>query len=261
MVTSALVKKYHEEGFLLLENVFTQQEVHLMTKELSTLLEDNGPRKIIELNGEIRSYYGAHQVNDIYRKISRAKKLVEPIQQILESEVYVHQTKVNFKKAMRGNWWEWHQDYPYWKIEDGMTSPRVVSIMLYLDDVTEFNGPLLVIPGSHKHGIVKFDDKQDVKNEQESSWTSANLKYTISQSILKEAFANNKIVSTTGKAGSVLFFHGNIFHASNCNLSPFDRKAYIITYNSVENILNGGMNKRPEFLSERNCEPIKYLNN
>lgn len=258
MITPKLLKKYHEEGFLLLENVFTLQEVHSMMEEISTLLKDDGPRKVIESNGEVRSYYGVHQVNDVYNKYTRINKLVEPVKRILESDIYIYQTKINFKKAMRGNWWEWHQDYPYWKIEDGMTSPRAVSIMIYLDDVTEFNGPLLVVPGSHKHGAVQFDDKHDAKAEKEGeeSWTSSNLKYTISQSILKDAFKNDKILSTTGKAGSVLFFHGNIFHASNCNLSPFDRKTYIVTYNSVENKLNGGKNIRPEFLSERNHEPI-----
>lgn len=257
MLTLDAVKKYHEDGFLLLENVFSPEEVRLMTTELAVLLEDDGPRKVSESNGEVRSYYGAHQVNDLYNKICCMEKLVEPVQQILDSEVYVHQTKINFKKAMRGNWWEWHQDYPYWQIEDGMTSPRVVSVMLYLDDVTEFNGPLLVVPGSHKHGVVNFADKNGVKSEQEASWTGANLKYTIPQSILQEAFIQDNIVSTTAKAGSVLFFHGNIFHASNCNMSPFDRKTYIITYNSVENIVAGGQSERPEFLSERNCEPLK----
>ena len=226
-----------------------------------TLLEDNGPRKVNESNGEVRSYYGAHQVNEVYKKISCIKKLVGPAQQILESEIYIHQSKINFKKAMKGNWWEWHQDYPYWKIEDGMTSPRAVSVMLYLDDVTEFNGPLLVVSGSHKHGVVSFEDKNSGKNEQEASWTGANLKYTISQSILKEAFAKNKIVSTTAKAGSALFFHGNTFHASNCNLSPFDRKIYIITYNSVENAVVGGKSVRPDFLSARNRDPLKLASN
>lgn len=259
MMTPELVKKYHEEGFLLLENVFTTEEVESMTNEIATLLEDNGPRKVIELNGEIRSYYGPHQVNDTYKKMSCMKKIVEPAQQILESEVYIHQTKINFKKAMRGNWWEWHQDYPYWKIEDGMVAPRVVSVMLYLDDVTDYNGPLLVIPGSHKHGVVNFEGKDDMKSDDEASWTGANLKYTISQNILKEAFTKNKIVSTTAKAGSILFFHGNIFHASNCNMSPFDRKTYIITYNSVKNEVTGGEKLRPEFLSERNREALKLV--
>lgn len=257
MLTPELLKKYSEEGFLLLENVLTQEEIHSMTLELSTILKDNGPRKIVEPNGEIRSYYGAHQVNDLFKEISCMKKLVGPAQQILESDIYIHQSKINFKKAMNGNWWEWHQDYPYWKIEDGMTSPRVLSVMLYLDDVTEFNGPLLVIPGSHKHGVVNFADKNDPKTEEEVSWTGTNLKYTISQSILKEAFANNEVVSTKGKAGYALFFHGNIFHASNCNISPFDRKTYIITYNSVKNPVVGGERRRPEFLSERNCEPLR----
>lgn len=259
MLSLSSVQKYHEDGFLLLENVFTPEEVRLMTKELGTLLEDDGPRRVIEANGEIRSYYGAHQVNDLYKEVCCMKKLVEPVQQILDSEVYIHQTKVNFKKAMRGNWWEWHQDYPYWKIEDGMTSPRVVSAMLYLDDVTEFNGPLLVVPGSHKHGVVNFEDKNSVGGEQEATWTGANLKYTISQSILEDAFTQDNIVSTVAKAGSVLLFHGNIFHASNCNMSPFDRKTYIITYNSVENVVVGGQSERPEFLSERNREALKLV--
>lgn len=255
MLPLASVNKYHEDGFLLLENLFNEEEIDLITKELEPLLKDDGPRKVSESNGEVRSYYGAHQTNDLFNKVCCMKKLVEPVQQILDSEVYVHQTKINFKKAMRGNWWEWHQDYPYWQIEDGMTAPRVVSVMLYLDDVTEFNGPLLVVPGSHKHGVVNFADKGD----EEATWTGANLKYTIPQAILAEAFKENNIVSTTAKAGSVLLFHGNIFHASNCNLSPFDRKTYIITYNSVENKVIGGASERPEFLSERNREPLKLV--
>ncbi|WP_103071993.1 phytanoyl-CoA dioxygenase family protein [Aquimarina sediminis] len=251
------IDQYHDQGFLLIEDIFTKEEIHLMNKELPSILEDDSPRKVKESNGEIRSYYGAHQVNDIYKRLSSKKKLIDPVMQILESKVYIHQTKINFKKALRGEWWEWHQDYPYWKIEDGMTSPRVISVMIYLDDVTEFNGPLMVIPGSHKSGIASFDDKQKfTSNVEKATWTGANLKYTIDRSILKKGFEEDNVISVPGKAGSALFFHGNIFHASNCNISPFDRKTYIVTYNSVNNVLDRVEKERPEYLSERDVTPI-----
>ncbi|UII23756.1 phytanoyl-CoA dioxygenase family protein [Fulvivirga ligni] len=259
MISQEQISQYHEKGYLLLENYFTPKEVSLMNSQLTLLMQDDGPRKIIESNGEIRSYYGAHQMNNIYNEVARVRKLVEPVKQILDSDIYIHQTKVNFKKALKGNWWEWHQDFPYWNLEDGMPLPRVTSVMIYLDDVTEFNGPLMVIPGSHKLGIVSFEDKQ--QSEEEVSYTGANLKYTIGRSILTKGFEDNNVVSTIGKAGSVLFFHGNIFHASNCNMSPFDRRTYIITYNSVENTLNNVGKERPEFLSERNFSPLQALEN
>lgn len=254
MITAEQIRRYHDQGFLMLDTVFTKDEIDSLHKELPVLLEDQGPRKVLESNGEIRSYYGVHQVNDIYKKISQSQRIIGPIKQILESEVYIYQTKINFKKGLRGEWWEWHQDFPYWKIEDGMESPRVLSVMIYLDDVTEFNGPLMVIPGSHKQGMVAFDDKNDGENEE--TWTGNNLKYTIDKSILEKGFKENNVFSATGKAGSVLIFHGNVFHGSNCNMSPLDRKTLIITYNSVENALCETKVKRPEFLSERNVAPV-----
>lgn len=73
MINIDLIKKYHKEGFLLIEKLFTQEEVDLMVEEVSTLLKDDGPRHVKESNGEIRTYYGAHQVNDIYKKFRVCK--------------------------------------------------------------------------------------------------------------------------------------------------------------------------------------------
>lgn len=259
MISKELVNKYHEDGFLLLNSVFSPEEIQAMNQELPFLMEDDGPRKVKEKNGEIRSYYGVHQVNSLYKHTACDARLIEPIMQLLESEIYIYQTKINFKKGLKGEWWEWHQDYPYWKIEDGMPTPRVLSAMIYLDDVTEFNGPLMVIPGSHKEGIAAFNkDPNAIQNNSsdEESWTGSNLKFTINQKLLEKGFIENNIVSTTGKAGSVLLFHGNIYHGSNCNMSPIDRKTLIVTYNSTENVLTETKTKRPEFLSERNMTPI-----
>jgi ectoine hydroxylase len=73
---------------------------------------------------------------------------------MLKSDANVHQFKINSKAAYRGDVWEWHQDYIFWQREDGMPTARVVNAVVFLDDVNEFNGPLLLIPTSHHLGVI-----------------------------------------------------------------------------------------------------------
>src|SRR3546814_9075899 len=75
--------------------------------------------------------------------------------QMLGGEVYVHQFKINGKAAFDGDVWQWHQDYGTWAADDDMPAPRAMNLAVYLDEVTEFNGPLLFIPGSHKVGKLE----------------------------------------------------------------------------------------------------------
>jgi ectoine hydroxylase len=254
---------YQQNGYLLVDNFFSPENVALMTDQLSALSEGDSPRIVKETNGEIRSLYGLHEVSDVYNELCSLQRIIDPVKKILGTDVYIHQTKINIKKAFKGDWWEWHQDFPYWHIYDGMPAPSVVSVMVFLDDVTEFNGPLYIIPGSHQIGIVDFQEKATAESQEEEKYylssLSANLEYTVEQKIISRWYDKKGIVSATGKAGSVLFFHANVFHASNCNLSPLDRRVFIITYNSTENLLKEGQKIRPSFLSNRDFSPIKPI--
>jgi ectoine hydroxylase len=193
---------------------------------------------------------------------------------LLATEVYIHQTKINTKRAMAGDWWEWHQDFAYWHQDDGMPSPEVLTAMVYLNDVNEFNGPMLVIPGSHKAGMINDKQDQQRSDENSSDWfnkyqnsttymsaLTTNLKYKLNQSTLINWVEKKGIYSAIGPAGSVLFFHGNVFHASSNNLSPWDRNAFLITYNSINNTLRESENRRPEFIANRNFTPVKPIEN
>jgi ectoine hydroxylase len=143
--------------------------------------------------------------------------------------------------------------------------------MIYLEDTDSSNGALMLIPKSHKLGIVKFADKDPVllavghrhNEDQETaayiSSLNANIKFTVDHGLVKEMSVRNGIVTASGKKGSVLFFHGNIFHASNSNLTPFDRNAVLITYNSIDNLPCNTQNPRPDFLAGRNYDPIEDL--
>ena len=81
--------------------------------------------------------------------------MVEPVQQVLGEALYMHQFKINGKAAFDGDVWQWHQDYGTWRADDLMPEPRAMNVAIFLDEVNEFNGPLMFIPGSHKLGALR----------------------------------------------------------------------------------------------------------
>ena len=85
-----------------------------------------------------------------FRRLAAHPRLVRPVEQLLGGKCYIHQFKINAKAAFDGDVWQWHQDYGTWSRDDLMPEPRAMNIALFLDDVTEFNGPLMFIPGSHQ---------------------------------------------------------------------------------------------------------------
>jgi ectoine hydroxylase len=90
--------------------------------------------------------------------LARHKDIAETAQELLDGQVYVYQSKLNVKSAFDGDIWDWHQDYIYWQTEDAMPTARVITVALFLDDVTEFNSPIIVVPGSHCHGVLETHD-------------------------------------------------------------------------------------------------------
>ena len=266
------VSFYNENGYLKLDNYLRETEIEKLCAELPKTIEKDSPRIILEDNGSVRSIFAPHFVNETYQKLSRLERFVTPSKQLIGRDVYVHQYKVNTKKGLKGDWWEWHQDFPYWHIDDGIKKPDLVSVLIYLQDTDSSNGALLLVPKSHKLGIVKFADKGNLPNDAAlkysdhqkttnnySSSLNANIKFTIDPGLLMELAKKNSIVTASGKKGTVLFFHSNLFHASNINLTPFDRDAIIITYNSINNLPTNFQNPRPNFLVGKDYNSIENL--
>ena len=69
-------------------------------------------------------------------------------------QLYMHQYKINAKAAFEGDVWQWHQDYGTWARDDGMPEPRAMNIAVFMDEVMPINGPLMLVPRSHKHGVL-----------------------------------------------------------------------------------------------------------
>jgi ectoine hydroxylase len=261
-VTDEQVRQYREDGYLFLPGCFSAAEVAEMNGELPAIFAEDTPARVLEKGtGQVRSVYGSHSSNELFGRLVRDPRILEPARAILESDVYVHQFKINAKLAFVGEVWEWHQDYIFWQKEDGMPTSRVINVTVFLDDVTEFNGPLLFIPGSHKAGVMDPGKRKGDASDG-PAWAAdvaADLSYTLTKEMIAEWVEARGIVAPKGPAGSVLLFDANVAHGSGPNMSPIDRKLMLVTYNSVLNIPEPRENPRPEFLCARDHSPVQPL--
>ncbi|HEY3897781.1 MAG TPA: phytanoyl-CoA dioxygenase family protein [Chthoniobacter sp.] len=264
-LTTQQIAKFHEDGFLVLEQWFSPEEVELLKSETYHEFATDQPGRVLEKNGAVRTVFAAHKTNDVFTRLTRLEKMVIPATQLLGDKVYIHQFKINAKLGMDGEQWEWHQDYLYWLKEDGMPTPNVLSAVVFLNTVDDFNGPLLLIPGSQKLGTIDLDvEKKYSELDAAESWKptlTADLKYKISKRTLTRALSTSGIVAAKGAPGFVVLFHGNTLHASAGNLSPVDRLSIFISYNPVANALRPIENPRPTFISERDFTPAVPLPN
>jgi ectoine hydroxylase-related dioxygenase (phytanoyl-CoA dioxygenase family) len=272
-LTNEQLKLYADNGFVFLPNHFSDADMSTIKAELPALFAEDTPRRVVEKNGEVRSVYGSHTTNEVIRRFSIHPNIVEPAMQIVDSQVYIYQFKINAKVAFSGDIWEWHQDYVFWLKEDGMPSARVINAVIFLDEVTEFNAPLFLIPGSHKEGVIDVAAHDDpgppsVGTEQADadphrlSWLSnltADLKYSLSKNVVARLVTKYGIVAPKGMQGSVLFFNSNLVHGSTNNISPFDRAIILVTFNSTGNIPVLTEKSRPDFLVSRDTKPIIAL--
>lgn len=257
------VEQYERDGYLFLPNLFTQDEVDAMLAEAKSLAADWDPEKpglIYEPDSDIvRSIFLLHRISDLYRGVFQDGRLLGPARQLLGSEVCMHQSRINYKPPLNGKEFFWHSDFETWHIEDGMPRMRAVSVSLFLTESHEFNGPLLVIPGSHQTYIRCAGRTPENHFEQ----SLRKQEYGVpSREALEMLVDRGGIVAPKGPAGSAVFFECNTMHGSTGNLSPTPRVNLFAVYNSVENGLVapfGDRPPRPEFLAEREVIPVRSL--
>ena len=254
MLTSAQVEQFNKDGFILLPGLFDEDEIALMRGALPEVFGEEGPHRILESgSGVVRGVHGVHETHPVYHSLVRLPRFLGPARDLLEDEVYVHQFKINAKMALVGEIWEWHQDFRFWRDEDGMPSPRALTAAVFMDPVDEFNGPLMLVPGSHNEGVLETTSLTG------AGWNdtlAAKLKHSITPETLAASVENHGIVAPKGPAGSVLLFHGNILHGSGQNMSPVNRTVVLVTYNAVTNQLRDVPRPRPEFIASRNFDAI-----
>jgi ectoine hydroxylase len=208
----------------------------------------------------VRSLFRLHRTNDLFRELCKDPRIAGIARQILGSKVYIHQSRVNFKPAFSGKEFFWHSDFETWHVEDGMPRMRALSVSINLTENNEFNGPLMVVGGSHQTyircvGKTPDDHFKDSLRKQEYGVPCCDA-------LEKLVESGTGIAAPKGAPGSATLFDCNTMHGSVGNLSPYPRTNFFVVFNSVDNSLVepfGGKPPRPEFLGEREVIPVSEL--
>jgi ectoine hydroxylase len=255
-LSAAQREAYRQHGFLLMPALFTPAEVARLDGEMQSMRAEyarSGRGEVIAEpgSGEVRSIFNVHRLNRLFGSLVRDPRVLNVARDILGSDVYIHQSRINYKPGFKGKEFYWHSDFETWHSEDGMPAMRALSCSVLLTDNNEFNGPLMLIPGSHHHFISCVGETPD----DHYKMSLKKQEYGVpDEALLRRLSAAGGLVSCKGKAGTVIFFDCNTLHASNSNVSPYPRSNVFFVYNSVDNQLDapkGGLRPRPEFVATR----------
>lgn len=256
-----LVASYEEHGYLVLPGLLSPATLEAIHAEISSLAQDDEvkarPQSIIEPDGDaLRSLFEVHTGDDALGQLARDPDLVRIAHQLLDDEVYVHQSRINLKPGHRGREFYWHSDFETWHTEDGMPRMRALSCSVLLTPNHTSNGPLLTIDGSHE--LFVSCPGETPEDNYRRSLRRQDLGVPDDAS-LRELVRRGRINECVGQPGTVVFFDCNVMHGSNGNITPYERHNVFMVYNAVSNALEepfAAPAPRPEFIASRDARPI-----
>jgi ectoine hydroxylase-related dioxygenase (phytanoyl-CoA dioxygenase family) len=224
--TVAQIADYHRDGYLLVKDFCSKPEINKLYK---TALDDDAMRKnALDLNDQsgkkTKLSLWFTPGNDVFGYLTRSKKMVSSVAQLLDSDAPVchFHSKLMQKEPKVGGAWEWHQDYGYWYKNQFMFPDQLMSVMVALTAANKENGCLQVIWGSHKLGRLNhgFSGEQ----------VGADM------TMVNNALKTMELVYCELQPGDALFFHSNLLHRSEANLSDNARWSIISCFSSQSNL-------------------------
>ncbi|WP_410593135.1 ectoine hydroxylase [Amycolatopsis sp. lyj-23] len=258
---AATLANHEARGYTVVDDLLSVGEVQTYWQELVRLSSDEqlarDERVIAEAKtGEVRSIFDVHEISALIAELVRDPRVLDRARQLLGSEVYLHQSRVNYMPGFKGTGFYWHSDFETWHAEDGMPAPRAVSCSIALTDNHPFNGGLMIMPGSHRTFVQCAGETPE--ENYKSSLKDQRVGVPTEDDITRLA-AEHGIDQFTGQAGSALWFDSNTMHGSGNNITPYPRSNIFLVFNSVENALQepfAASAPRPAFIAGRDSTPI-----
>ena len=225
-LTQQNILDYERDGYVIIKNFLRAEEIN---KLYSIATGDDALQKhAFDLNDQsgkktkLTLWYTPG--NDAYGLLTKSKRMIESVDKLMagDSSVCHFHSKLMQKEPKVGGAWEWHQDYGYWYKNEFLLPDQMMSVMVAITDANKENGCLQVIKGSHKMGRIEHG--------------FAGEQVGASQHYVDLALKTMDLVYVEIKAGDALFFHSNLLHRSEANLSDKARWSLISVYNRSGNV-------------------------
>jgi len=220
------IEAYHRDGYLIVKNFCSKPEID---KLYATALQDDAMAKnALDLNDQsgkkTRLSLWFTPGNDVFGYLTRSERMVAGVAELLNSGAPVchFHSKLMQKEPKVGGAWEWHQDYGYWYKNQFMFPDQLISVMVALTPANKENGCIQVIKGSHKMGRVNHG--------------FAGEQVGADQEMVDNAMKTMDLIYVEIEAGDALFFHSNILHRSEANLSNSPRWSIISCFSAQTNL-------------------------
>lgn len=233
-LTEQQIEAFRRDGVLTVADAVTPGQLARLRTELAGWVDESrahsapfGPETVdgrprFDMGAEhtaerpaLRRVNNPSDISDVYFEVMSNARTVDMVADLVGPNVKFHHCKINVKLPGARTEVAYHQDFAY----TPHTNDDVVTALLMLDDVTEENGCLMVVPGTHRgpiHSLFKdgvFTGRMEDKVE-------------------AEMLARQ--IPVTGKAGSVCLMHTRLAHGSAANASRRPRGLYICVYTAAD---------------------------
>ncbi len=238
-LTDEQLAQYRQDGYLIFPGLLSDAEMTVLQGDVPML--QSGRRghpdaNVMTDSGGVRSSYSPGLDSQAFDAVFRLPRILEPVRQLLDGEVYLYQSRLNAKpKADPGAAWQWHQDFPSW-YHDGIPEPKMMTALVLVSDCTEENAPLMMIPKVHSRGTLDY-----FYDTESTGYALNSLPAETVESLSQET----PPVAMTGKAGTVVFFDCLAPHSSGANTSDAPRNLMFYVFNRFDNQVDGDQERRP----------------
>ena len=226
MLSKVQIEEYHEVGAIVVPDVLTPEEVRTLNDVTDGFVRRaaglSSHTDIYDLedshsaaNPRVRRIKAAHLHDPAYAALTRHPRIIGVLQALWGPHIRFDTAKLNMKCAGFGAPVEWHQDWAFYP----HTNDDLAAVGVMFDDMAMENGPLMVIPGSHKGPT--FDHHADGVFCGAMSPDNHDVDYA-------------KAIPLTGNAGSITVHHVRAVHGSAPNVSDRDRRLLLFQFRAAD---------------------------
>lgn len=225
-LTQQQIDSFNKDGYVIVKNFLEPNAVEKLygTAIADNAMENNAINVTDQSGKNSKLSLWFTPGNDVFGYLTRSERLVNSVAALLDSNAPVchYHSKLMQKEPKVGGAWEWHQDYGYWYKNQFMFPDQLISVMVALTPANKQNGCLQVIKGSHKLGRINHG--------------FAGEQVGADMVMVDNALKTMDLVYVEIEPGDALFFHSNILHRSEANLSDHPRWSIISCYASLSNL-------------------------